>query len=210
MHRHALFLLLALLCTPAAFAQEPELAPPSALSPPPLLSLPDEPAVTERSTVLGLSLGLVGGLAGGLGLGAAGFFAGIGINQSGCVELGCLVMPGLLGGSGVILGIPLGTYVVGRLTGGQGTLLSTLLGSAVGWAAGILSGMLLYAGTGDSDTLVGPLLIMPVVGATLFYQLSHADHAPRPKPSPRTSRIQVMPVAGYSDGGARLGLVGSF
>ncbi len=229
MSRHVLFFVLALLCTPVVSAQEAQPAPPPALSTPPLVSAPDpssaptaepedgalppseEPSGVARSSALRLTFGLAGGLAGGVGVGGFGLVSGLALNNvSGCKSLECALWPGVLGGSGLFVGIPLGTYLAGKLWGGRGTFMAAMGGSLAGWGAGLLSAMLLSLVTSESGAIYIPIFGLPIVGAAVGYAISHADHAPRPKPSPRASRLQVLPVAGYSSGGARVGLVGSF
>lgn len=225
-------LLLALLGA-AASAQEP--APAPALPPPPLVAAPEEDAppapppadapmrgAGEEGPLHGyednarfvprLSLEVLGGTAGGFVAGGSGFLLGalLGVATVGCDSYECLVA-GFVGGAlGLLLGVPAGTYLGGRILRGRGTFSATMAGSLIGWgAAGLGLGLISGTEAGSSELATFALLSLPVVGASVAYEISHADH-PAQAPRPSASRPRVVPVAGFTASGARLGLAGQF
>ncbi|MBZ4420997.1 GlsB/YeaQ/YmgE family stress response membrane protein [Myxococcus sp. RHST-1-4] len=174
-------------------------------------ALPSRDAARAEDPVPRVAVELVGGTAGGLVLGTVGLLAGYLISAPtvGCDE--CRVVSLVGGATGVLLGIPTGTWVGGRLMGGKGHFFPTVGGSAVGWG-GALLGSLLLGSAAEDDTLSLLLLLLPVAGATTGYELSHAsERHVTPPPTPRASgQFHVLPVAGMTERGPRLGLMGRF
>ncbi|MBU8896166.1 GlsB/YeaQ/YmgE family stress response membrane protein [Corallococcus sp. H22C18031201] len=170
-----------------------------------------------RDPVPRIAVDMVGGAAGGvvgvLGLGLAGYLAAaptVGCNSDECSILA--VMAGIAGGC---IGVPLGTYLGGQLMGGQGRLWPTAVGSLVGWGGALLGQVTLNNGEGGgtpSTVMAAALLALPVIGATVGYELSQAPQAPVRHDTDVASRqsVRLVPVAGYAQGSARLGLMGSF
>lgn len=217
-------LLLALLGASAASAQEPPLPPPPLVSAPQEAPASDAPLreASEDISLLGsadtghfvprIGLEVLGGAAGGFVGGGAGFLAGalIGLTTLGCETSACLVSAALGGILGVLAGVPAGTYLGAQLVGGRGTFSATVVGSLIGWGAmGIGYAAVAGSRAGSSDALSIALLSLPVLGSSVAYEVSHADHLPQ---APRTgaSPARVLPVVGFTDSGARLGLVGRF
>ncbi|MCE9673339.1 GlsB/YeaQ/YmgE family stress response membrane protein [Myxococcus stipitatus] len=152
--------------------------------------------------------GTAGGVVGGtLGL-AAGYL--LGAPTVGCDE--CNVVSLVGGLTGALVGIPAGTWVGGRLMGGKGTFLGTTAGSLVGWGGALLGSAVL--GLGDDDkTLAAFLLLLPLAGATAGYELSQQgalEATPPPAAPARDTKVRVMPLAGMTEHGPRLGLMGRF
>jgi hypothetical protein len=226
-----LLVLLLVLLGAAASAQEP--AP--ALPPPPLVTAPEEdappapppadaPVRGEREEsplhddqdnarfVPRLSLEVLGGTAGGFVAGGSGFLLGalLGVATVGCGSYECIVA-GFVGGAvGLLLGVPTGTYLGGRILRGRGTFSATMAGSLIGWGlTGLGLGILSGTQAGASDVATFALLSLPVVGASVAYEISHADHLPQ-APRPSASGPRVVPVVGFTASGPRLGLAGQF
>ncbi len=92
--------------------------------------------------------------------------------------------------------------------GGKGRFLATAGGSLVGWG-GALLGSLIFD-TDDSAALSLALLVMPIVGATAGYELSNPSPHAAPPPRTASHHVQVVPLAGMTEQGPRLGLMGRF
>ncbi|RKG81765.1 GlsB/YeaQ/YmgE family stress response membrane protein [Corallococcus sp. CA049B] len=221
---------------------EPAQAPAGSLTPPPLVGAPDQdvpppPDVTSgdevpaRTSVPSQALpsvkaapaaqdpvprvavevlgGTAGGVVGATVLGSVGYL--LGSATVGCDE--CLVMAVAGAAAGGIIGIPVGTYAGGRFMGGRGRVGAAVAGSMVGWGATFLALTLVNSGgTEAPPALNAALFILPVVGASAGFELSHANalrkeaemhEAPAPT-------VRLMPVATYSSKGPHLGLMGSF
>lgn len=221
---------------------EPAQAPAGSLTPPPLVGAPDEDvppppevssgdAVPTRASVPREALptvkaeapakdpvprvavevlsGTAGGVVGATILGSVGYL--LGSATVGCDE--CLVMAVAGAAAGGIIGIPVGTYAGGHFMGGRGRVGPTVAGSMVGWGATFLALTLVNSGGSEAPpALNAALFILPVVGASAGFELSHgkvlrSEAAMQTAPAPA---VQVMPVATYSNKGPQLGLMGSF
>jgi hypothetical protein len=148
------------------------------------------------------------------GLGAAGFLVSNQLCQMGMFGptggswscLGEVVIGSFLG---VGLGLPLGVFWGGEVTGGNGKLYGPLLGMLAGVAAGVLVSVAL-------DTYSGFfLLALPFMlgGSIVGYELTTST-APVPRAVAAlpvaSSRPHLQPVLSFSSRGALLGLAGSF
>jgi hypothetical protein len=170
---------------------------------------PGRAAARAEDPVPRVAVELVGGTAGGIVAGTVGLVAGylLALPTVGCDD--CRVVSLVGGFTGVLIGIPAGTWVGGRLMGGKGQFLATAGGSLVGWGGALLGTLVLD--TGDSDALSLALLVMPIAGATVGYELSQASApAAPPPPVSRQSQVRVVPLAGMTEHGPRLGLMGRF
>ncbi|WP_147470281.1 GlsB/YeaQ/YmgE family stress response membrane protein [Corallococcus sp. AB049A] len=153
--------------------------------------------------------GTAGGVVGATILGSVGYL--LGSATVGCDE--CLVMAAAGAAAGGIIGIPVGTYAGGHFMGGRGRMGPTVAGSMVGWGATFLALTLVNSGGSEAPpALNAALFILPVVGASAGFELSHGkvlrnEAAMQAAPAPS---VQVMPVATYSSKGPQLGLMGSF
>ncbi|RKH34544.1 GlsB/YeaQ/YmgE family stress response membrane protein, partial [Corallococcus sicarius] len=153
--------------------------------------------------------GTAGGFVGGTVLGSFGYL--LGSATVGCDE--CLVVAVAGTAAGALIGIPVGTYAGGRLMKGRGTLGATVAGSMVGWGATLLGLSLANSGGGDAPAAVNiALFVLPMVGASVGFELSHANTLQQEaaQAQARTSGVRLLPVATYSDKGPRLALLGSF
>ncbi|WP_163998097.1 GlsB/YeaQ/YmgE family stress response membrane protein [Pyxidicoccus caerfyrddinensis] len=180
--------------------------PPTTVSEP---ARPGRAAARAEDPVPRVAVELVGGTAGGIVAGTVGLVAGylLALPTVGCDD--CRVVSLVGGFTGVLIGIPAGTWVGGRLMGGKGQFLATAGGSLVGWGGALLGTLVLD--TGDSDALSLALLVMPIAGATVGYELSQASAlAAPPPPVSRQSQVRVVPLAGMTEHGPRLGLMGRF
>ncbi len=218
---------------------EPARAPATELTPPPLISAPggldtptppdatgdaaassrepgDTPTLSEQALpskerarasdpVPRLAVEFAAGAGGGVVAGTLGLLTGylMGASTVGCDE--CGIVAGVGGITGVLVGIPAGTWLGGNLMGGRGTFLGTAAGSLVGWGGVLLGSAVLGVGD-DNQGLAAALLLLPIVGAVTGYELSAKPEAPPVKASP----VQVVPVAGVTGHGPRLGLMGRF
>ncbi|MBN8226010.1 GlsB/YeaQ/YmgE family stress response membrane protein [Corallococcus macrosporus] len=220
---------------------EPAQVPAGSLTPPPLVGAPDPDVppppdvppeeVPTRTSVTPEALpsvkaappakdpvprvavevlsGTAGGVVGATILGSVGYL--LGSATVGCDE--CLVMAVAGAAAGGIIGIPVGTYAGGRFMGGRGRVGPTVAGSMVGWGATFLALTLVNSGGSEAPPAVNAaLFILPVVGASAGFELSHGkvwrlEAAMQSAPAPS---VQVMPVATYTSKGPQLGLMGSF
>ncbi|QSQ23584.1 GlsB/YeaQ/YmgE family stress response membrane protein [Pyxidicoccus parkwayensis] len=172
-------------------------------------ALPGRADARKEDPVPRVAVELVGGTAGGIVAGTVGLVAGyvLALPTVGCDD--CRVVSLVGGFAGVLIGIPAGTWTGGRVMGGRGTLLATTGGSLVGWGGALLGALLLDSG--DSDALSLALLVMPIVGATAGYELSQSSTpAAPPARLSRQSQVHVVPLAGMTEHGPRLGLMGRF
>ncbi|MFB1480023.1 GlsB/YeaQ/YmgE family stress response membrane protein [Corallococcus sp. RDP092CA] len=221
---------------------EPAQAPAGSLTPPPLVGAPDEDVppppdvasgaeVPARAAVPAEALpsvkatpaakdpvprvavevlgGAAGGIVGATVLGSVGYL--LGSATVGCDE--CLVMAAAGAGAGAIIGIPVGTYAGGHFMGGRGRVGATVAGSMVGWGATFLALTLLNSGGAEAPAAVNAaLFILPVVGASAGFELSHGKvlRQEAAMQAPPTPAVHLMPVATYSSKGPHLGLMGSF
>ncbi|NVJ26625.1 MULTISPECIES: GlsB/YeaQ/YmgE family stress response membrane protein [Myxococcus] len=187
-------------------------APPTATSGPEVTEAakPSRKAAVE-DPVPRVAVELVGGAAGGIAGGAVGLLVGylLGAPTVGCDE--CQVVSLVGGLTGVVIGIPAGTWAGGRLMDGKGTLLATIGGSLVGWGGALLGSLILGADDNDK-ALAALLLLLPVAGATTGYELSHQSQRPvtPPAKTQHDSGVRLLPVAGMTEHGPRLGLMGRF
>ncbi|RKH19733.1 GlsB/YeaQ/YmgE family stress response membrane protein [Corallococcus sp. CA047B] len=209
---------------PLVGAAEEDVPPPPEVEP-----RGDEPAVSRPSVTAGalpearpppskdpvprVALEVLGGAAGGVVgatvLGSFGYL--LGSATVGCDE--CLVVAVAGAAAGALIGIPVGTYAGGRFMNGRGRLGPTVAGSMVGWGATLLGLSLVNSGGSDAPPAVNAaLFILPVVGASVGYELTHSS-ALRVEEASRQSRsqgVRLMPVATYGAKGPHLGLLGSF
>jgi hypothetical protein len=155
----------------------------------------------------GASLGLVGGVAGFV----VGFYGTAGLatvagdddcsDSCGVEALGWAV----LGGTAVALvGLSVGTYAGSQWVGGDGSLGWTALGGLGGAAIALGAGLLEVRTDSPAPLIVGTLIVVPLVGATLGYELSAADA--ETAASGAVASVGIAPVAG----GACLGVSGRF
>jgi hypothetical protein len=189
-----MFGLMCVLMTPPALAADGGETVPFDVSPAGMAPYADPSAVPARIAVEGL----VGGL-GAIGGGMLGLFAGSEGGSVGMLAWGVV---------GVSCGSYMGTFFGGAAMGGNGNLGFTFLGAAGGSLLSVLM-LPLLAQTGLVPLVLGTLLALPVTGAIIGYEASHAAG------NPYWSRGQpwrFMPtVALTRDGkGAAAGLAGTF
>jgi hypothetical protein len=175
-------------------------------------ALPGRAAARAEDPVPRVVVEFVGGTAGGIVAGTVGLVAGylLALPTVGCDD--CRVVSLVGGFTGVLIGIPAGTWAGGRLMGGRGQFISTAGGSLVGWG-GALLGSLLLGDSGDNEALALALLVLPIAGAITGYELSNTPGLDTPPPPPRASsqsQVRVVPLAGMTEHGPRLGLMGRF
>lgn len=186
--------------------QAPQDEPATSVSEP---ARPGRATVPPEDPVPRVAVEVVGGIAGGVVAGTVGVAAGylLAAPTVGCDE--CRVVAFVGGFTGVLLGIPAGTWLGGNVMGGKGRFLYTAGGSLVGWGGALLGSLLLGASSED-DAVALALLVLPIVGATTGYELSYADERKAPAPRAEGLRVQVVPLAGMTERGPRLGLMGRF
>nr|WP_227027355.1 GlsB/YeaQ/YmgE family stress response membrane protein [Corallococcus soli] len=195
-------------------AESPEDAPSGSRPSVTAGALPDARPPPSKDPVPRVAVEALGGAAGGVVgatvLGSFGYL--LGSATVGCDE--CLVMAVAGAAAGALIGIPVGTYAGGRFMNGRGRLGPTVAGSMVGWGATLLGISLVNSGGADAPPAVNAaLFILPVVGASVGYELTHsstlrAEEAARQSQAPQG--VRLMPVATYGAKGPHLGLLGSF
>lgn len=82
----------------------------------------------------------------------------------------------------------------------------------VGWGATLLALALVNSGDSGAPAAVNAaLFILPVVGASAGFELSHANALnPEAEAPAHAGSVRLLPVATYSAQGPRLALMGSF
>lgn len=123
----------------------------------------------------------------------------------------------------LLMGSSLGVATAGSLLDGQGSFGATVLGSALGFAAPLVVGTGILAGSGCFDSSIGTcagvkplalsLLVLPTIGAIIGYEISApglaepSRRAPgRHRPPPRLVPTLIPAQQGM---GATLGLAGT-
>lgn len=227
-----LMLCLSVLASSLAFAQEPAESPPSpdepSLSPPPLVSAPEQtepppdevlpnrsrPLLQEQATSKRIFLEALAGTGTGIAAGITGALSGVLLVGNGCTEASCTIP--VLGAMslGIVLGTPLGVYGVGHVMDGRGTYWAALGGTAIGSLAGLTLAVVFSSGGSQGLTVVS-LVTGPVTGAILGYEFFSPNPAPSPLPPTSTTSsapgFQWIPTFGVSPGGGILGgLAGRF
>jgi hypothetical protein len=124
-----------------------------------------------------------------------------------CGQGSCVAAALILGGGlGALIGAPVGVILTGALLGRQGGVLATLLGYLMGGSAAILGIMGLSSGHGN-DAAIVPMLCLPLLGAVVGYELSHASNVSGAAPAQALSRASARwtPVAGVTPRGGFVG-----
>ncbi|QDE85490.1 hypothetical protein BHS07_30355 [Myxococcus xanthus] len=172
-------------------------------------ALPSKAHARPADPVPRVAVEFLAGAGGGIIAGSVGMLTGfiVGASTVGCDE--CGIVAGVGGITGVVVGIPAGTWMGGKLMGGQGTFLATAGGSLVGWGGALIGSALLGIGDNEPGGAVF-LLLLPVVGAVAGYELSSPGEERPALTRKAPSTFQVVPVAGMGERGPRLGLAGSF
>jgi len=123
-------------------------------------------------------------------------------SDNGPYSLGCLnyAMLGALGG--MMIGAPVGVWAGARLAGGKGTLSGAFAGTAVGAGAGFATAYLV------PDTDLKPLFItvVPLLGAIVGYELSHAANSRREQ----APAVNIQPTLALGPDHTLLGMSGQF
>jgi hypothetical protein len=169
----------------------------------------EQPSRTKRFVLEALAGGGTGLVAG-----IAGIFTGALLNGGDCSSASCAVP--VLGAMslGIVVGTPLGVYGVGRTMDGHGTYWASLLGTALGSAVGLALAVITYDAGVDVLTLAS-IVVGPVVGAMVGYEISNSRRAPLAEPtasqSPASASFQWTPVLRLTrSGGLMGGLAGWF
>jgi hypothetical protein len=147
---------------------------------------------------------LGGALAGSVGLGVG--LAMIALGPGDCDGAPCYLGPASLIAIGGTIFTPLGVWGAGSLLGGRGRFLPTLGGFALGSLAGLGVGALTY-----KTPVIALAILMPITGAVVGYELSHASQVSAAKVKQESASVRVMPMVGPSPTGGLIGgLVGQF
>ncbi len=179
-----------------------------------LLSVVTTPASASDSEVNGedrtgrvlaeAGLGLVGGAMGvGVGYLAAGELVDA---DQGCIDacgvgrLGWAVVGGSVLG---IVGTSLGAYAAAEWMGGDGSLGWTMFGSLSGAAVGVATAIVEVRDDAPGALIGVTLLVPPLVGAVLGYELSSTSRSDRVA---RAASLDILPARG----GATFGFRGTF
>jgi len=113
---------------------------------------------------------------------------------------------GLISLVGYTAGVALGVKAMGSVFDGEGRFLHALLGAGAGFGAGLLAMLPLIETEGGWAI---PLIIFPLVGATVGYEISHSNELKRR--AEEAPLVMVLPSVGVSPtGGVIAGLVGRF
>jgi hypothetical protein len=176
---------------PPAFRRRPLLVPhPLAAS-----VARDEGSIAARVVIEGL---------GGLGFALIGALGGVALGCAAqCGETAFAPRSIAIGAmAGIILGLPTGIWVVGNGLDGEGNLGWTFLGSVAGWlTAG--AGVMALRGLGDGGAAW--VVLLPIAGGILGYEVSSANELDENAPRPAVS-ASIQP----ENGGIRVGLSGYF
>ncbi|WP_224249888.1 hypothetical protein [Hyalangium gracile] len=155
-----------------------------------------------------------GGVLGGVGMGIVGLLAGASALESvDCSdgETVCAATVLVVTVPAILVGIPLGVQMAGENFGGQGRFLPALAGTVLGAGLGLMYGL---TSDGSGDLALG-LIVGPVLGSILFYEISHAvvrnGGFPVGGVSSAKKGPRVVPVVGATPRGGLLGgLSGTF
>lgn len=123
-----------------------------------------------------------------------------------CADDGEILAGGLVSLLGYTTGAALGVKLMGSVFDGEGRFLYTLLGAGAGFGAGLVAMLPLIETEGGWAV---PLLIFPLVGAVVGYEMS--DTSERKAQTEPYLNVRVLPSVGVSPtGGVIAGLVGRF
>lgn len=154
-----------------------------------------------------------GGVLGGVGMGIVGLLAGVSALEDVSCGSGevCAATILIITVPAVFVGIPLGVQYAGQGLGGRGDFLPSLAGTLLGTGAGLLYGL---SQDGAGYMAVG-LIVGPVLGAVIGYELSHAMNASNSYQaragSSAAQGLRMAPLIGATPRGGFLGgLSGSF
>lgn len=161
-----------------------------------------------------ITLEVVGGAAAGGLSGLLGLIMAEALSGGSCGDdPGCIIFGLGTTAGAIFLATPLGVYGAGRLAGGRGSYWASLLGMTVGTGAGIAMGA---AFNRSSEALKYASVVMfPILGAVLGYELWHAHQRPDIAGLASTGAAgaspQLIPLAGFTpDGGVFGGLAARF
>ncbi|QRN93079.1 hypothetical protein JRI60_28165 [Archangium violaceum] len=126
----------------------------------------------------------------------------------------CLTTVLVVMGPLAVIGMPLGVWLGGRLTGGRGYFVGALLGAVVGVGA---SAAAVY-GASRLENSAGPLFLSalfalgaPLGGAIAGYEISASfDSPPDTDTDMSAGTVRLRPMLGALPGGAAMGLSGTF
>ncbi|WP_224247689.1 hypothetical protein [Hyalangium gracile] len=213
---HVLLLLLCVVLPLSGAAQAPS-PPPMVPAPaaPPAEAVQPEGELIPRSSVTPDSgrgragrviLGPLTGLVLGLLAATPGLvLMGDSFSCSTCANDSEIIGGGLVSLVGFTAGTALGVKLIGSLFWGEGRFLKTLLGSALGFGGGLLTMIPLIETEGGWAV---PLIIGPLIGAVIGYELSHTEELERMAAGPS---VAVLPsVSVHPSGGVIAGLMGRF
>ncbi|WP_224366606.1 hypothetical protein [Hyalangium versicolor] len=194
---------------PPPVSSAPEEAPPPPPPPGELIPHRYEPETDSRALVLPRVLSeIFGGAVGGIGMGLVGLIVSVSALENVDCEADadvCFATVAIITVPAAFVGIPMGVQMAGDGLGGRGKFLPALGGAILGMGVGAIYGM----SSDDSGPLVVGLLVGPLVGAILGYEISNAlesqgAHLARDA-SPRRKGPQVVPVVGATPRGGILG-----
>jgi hypothetical protein len=153
------------------------------------------------------------GLAGGATMAAAGF----GMFELGCATQGggkedssCYAVGWPLGIASALSLTPLSVWLTGKLMDGNGGYGWTLLGTGIGTAAGALGALGMVASGVIGDATFVPLMIGPVLGSILLYELSSDASQSAVEEAERRARASFTATLAPTDGGGMVGVAGTF
>jgi hypothetical protein len=223
---HRIVLCLALLTASVSFAQAasdvplaetqeqppPEPEQPSATAEPIPFRYTPQPEPSPNLLVPRIFAEAFGGVLGGVGMGIAGLLVGASALEDADCSDGevCLALLALITVPATFVGIPLGVQYAGESMGGRGDFLPALGGTVLGTGVGVILGM---QSEGNGGLAAG-LIIGPILGAIVGYELSSAINERRAYilgDASSHSGPRLVPVVGVTPRGGLLGgLAGSF
>jgi hypothetical protein len=123
-----------------------------------------------------------------------------------CADDAAIIGGGLVSLVGFTAGTALGVKLIGSLFWGEGRYLKTLLGAGLGFGGGLLTMIPLIETEGGWAI---PLLVGPLIGAVVGYEMSHTDELERMAAAGPS--VSVLPsVSVHPSGGVIAGLMGRF
>jgi len=201
---------------PAPEAPQPEMQEPGQAVPEgessPYRYRPENEAPRDRF-LLRIFAEASGGVLGGALMGLAGFLTvAPALHKVNCTPGEVCVLPLLsIMVPAAFVGIPISVQHFAEPFGGRGEFLPALGGSLLGTGAGFISGL----SSGSTGVLIASLIIGPITGAIVGYEISHALNQRRAMAAGAESSAnagpRMVPVIGATpQGGLLWGLAGSF
>jgi len=105
---------------------------------------------------------------------------------------------------------PLSVWLTGKAMDGNGGYGWTLMGTGIGTVAGTLGGLAMVASGANQDEVLIPMMIGPVLGAVIVYELSSDASRSAVEDAERRAQASFNASLAPTDGGGMVSVYGTF